>query len=175
MGTISTTKHGKSVGEVARAYLEAVGHRDREAQMRFYAPAAQGRIHGVIGPAPREEVRDFFGELFDAFPDFKLEPLEVVSEGERAAVRWRATGTFSGPGGFMGLEPTGRRIDVEGIDMIWVSAGKVQRLEAYMDGMTLARQLGALPPKDSPPERLMFAAINGITKAREAVRAARER
>lgn len=175
MGTISTKQHSKSAGAVARAYLEAVGGRDRDAQMRFHAPAAQGTIHGAIGPASREEMRDFFGELFDAFPDFKLELLDVVSEGDLAAVRWRARGTFSGPGSFMGLEPTGRRIDVEGTDMIWVRDGKVQRIEAFMDGLTLARQMGALPPKDSPPERLMFAAINGMTKAREAVRSARER
>jgi steroid delta-isomerase-like uncharacterized protein len=172
MSTETSETAGTSA-EVARAYLEAVGRRERDAQVRFYAPDAKGRIYGVLGPAGMEEFRSFFGELFDAFPDFRLEVLDVAAEGEKAALRWRATGTFTGPGAFLGLEPTGRSIEMEGVDMIWVRDGKVQRIEAYMDGMSLARQLGALPEKDSAPDRLMLAALNGVTKAREALRKAR--
>jgi steroid delta-isomerase-like uncharacterized protein len=167
------TKQQESAAAVARAYLEAVGRRDRDAQTRFYAPDADGRVYGVLGPASREAIRDFFAALYDAFPDFELELLDVVSEGENTAIRWRATGTFSGSDAFMGLEPNGRSVDLEGVDMVWVRDGKVQRVEAYMDGATLARQLGALPPKDSAPERAMLAAINGMTRAREAWRSAR--
>ena len=161
--------------DVARSYLEAVGRRERDAQMRFYAPDAEVQIHGAIGPAGMEEMRGFFGQLFDAFPDFKLEVLDIASTGDKAAVRWRATGTFNGSASFMGLNPTGRAIEMEGMDMVWVRDGKVARIEAYMDGMTLGRQLGALPPKDSPADKAMLAALNGVTKAKEAIRAARER
>jgi predicted ester cyclase len=168
-----TTQVGSGTAAVARAYLEAVGRRERDAQTRFYAPDAKGRIYGVIGPAGIEEFQLFFGGLYDAFPDFSLEVIDVASEGDKAALRWRATGTFSGPGSFMGLDPTGRSIELEGIDMVWVRDGKVARVEAYMDGMTLARQLGALPAKDSAPDRLMLSALNAVTKAREALRNAR--
>ena len=126
-------------------------------------------ISGVLDSGSREQVRDFFGEVYGAFPDFTLEILDVVSDAEKAVLRWRVRGTFNGSGSFMGIRPTGRSIDLEGMDMIWVRDGKVQRVEAHMDGMTMARQLGAMPPKDSPPERLMFAALNGATRVREAI------
>ena len=123
----------------------------------------------MLDSGSREQVRDFFGEVYGAFPDFTLEILDVVSDAEKAVLRWRVRGTFNGSGSFMGIRPTGRSIDLEGMDMIWVRDGKVQRVEAHMDGMTMARQLGAMPPKDSPPERLMFAALNGATRVREAI------
>jgi steroid delta-isomerase-like uncharacterized protein len=169
MSATSSDSQTTSAAEVARSYLEAVGRRERDAQMRFYAPGAVGRISGVLDSGSREQVRDFFGEVYGAFPDFTLDILDVVSDAEKAVLRWRARGTFNGSGSFMGMRPTGRAIDLEGMDMIWVHDGKVQRVEAYMDGMTMARQLGAMPPKDSPPERLMFAALNGVTRVREAI------
>ncbi len=170
-----TSHTQSSTAEVARTYLEAVGRRERDAQTRFYAPDARNTIHGVIGPAGIDEFRAFFAELYDAFPDFSLQVTDVTSEDDRAAVRWRATGTFSGPGNFQGLSPTGKAIEMEGVDMVWVRDGKIAHLEAYMDGMSLARQLGAMPAKDSPPDKAMLAALNALTKAKEAISAARER
>ena len=60
----------------------------------------------------------FFSELFEAFPDLQFEVLDVVAEGDRAAVRWRARGTFAGPGTSMGFEPNGARADLEGMDLV---------------------------------------------------------
>jgi steroid delta-isomerase-like uncharacterized protein len=169
MSTTSSDSQTASAAEVARAYLEAIGRHERDAQMRFYTPGAVGQIQGVLDSGSREQVRDFFGELYDAFPDFSLEVLDVVGDADKAVVRWRARGTFSGSGSFLGMRPTGRAIDLEGMDMIWVRDGRVERVEAYMDGMTMARQLGAMPPKDSPPERVMTAALNSVTRVREAI------
>ena len=42
-----------------------------------------------------EGIREWFGSLFRAFPDLKFEVLEMVVEADKAAVRWRATGTFT--------------------------------------------------------------------------------
>jgi steroid delta-isomerase-like uncharacterized protein len=153
--------------EVARAYFTAIGERDREAQMKWYAPDGRGRMSGLLAePTPREQVREFFIELFDAFPDFAFEVLDLVADGDIAVVRWHATGTFSGPGGFQGLAPNGRSLDVEGIDMVWVREGKIERIEAYVDGATVSRQLGALPPQGSTAERAMIGTLNVLTRAR---------
>ncbi len=175
MTTSSSSAQTTKAADVARAYIEAVGRRERDAQLRFYAPGARGRIHGVIDSAGLEEMQAFFAELYDAFPDYRMELLDVVEDGDQAVVRWQARATFSGPGSFMGLRPTGRAVELDGMDMIWVKDGKIERVEAYTDGMSLARQLGALPPKDSPPERAMFAALNGVTRAREALESLRSR
>jgi glyoxylase-like metal-dependent hydrolase (beta-lactamase superfamily II)/predicted ester cyclase len=149
---------------VAREYFEALGRAESDAPARFYAPGGTGHIHGVVGPAAPEESVEFFSELFDAFPDWHFEILDLVAEGDRAAVRWRARGTFAGPGNFMGFEPNGARADLEGMDMVWVRDGQIARLEAYMNGAELARQLGALPPQGSVAEERLAKAFNLRTR-----------
>jgi hydroxyacylglutathione hydrolase len=163
-----STDVGQSTGtaRVAREYLEALGRADGDAPRKFYAPHGRGHIHGVVGPGDRDEIAAFFTGMFAAFPDFRLDVLDVISEGERAAVRWRAQGTFAGPGSFFGFEPNGARVDVEGQDMIWVRDERVVRVEAYMNGAELARQLGALPPQGSVAEGRMAKAFNLRTRAR---------
>src|SRR5207247_7763702 len=141
--------HSTETARVAREYFDALGRADSDAPRRFYAPDGRGHIHGVVGPAAPDAIVAFFSGLFAAFPDWRFETLDIVAEGDRAAVRWRARGTFAGPGSFMGFEPNGARVDVEGMDMLWVSDGRIARLEAYMNGAELARKLGALHPLGS--------------------------
>src|SRR5918998_6862312 len=109
---------------VVRSYFEALGRRDRDAQMNWYAADGGGRFYGLTEePNDREGSRQFFGELFDAFPDFTIEIRDLLVEGDQAAVRWRASGTFSGSNRFLGLVPTGERIDLEGVDIVHVRDG----------------------------------------------------
>ncbi|MDX6667101.1 MAG: hypothetical protein QOK04_481 [Solirubrobacteraceae bacterium] len=149
---------------VARSYIEAVGRRDRNAQLEWYAPEATGRIFGVMGPVSRDEVKAYFEQLFDAAPDFKLEILDVIAQDDRAVVHWHATGTLSGDRPFMGIEAHGAKIDLEGMDRIEVADGKVARVDAFTDNMTLARQIGMLPPQDSPGEQRLTAAFNAKSR-----------
>ena len=166
MTTSEATTSAADTRTVVQSYFEALGRADRNAQTDWYADDASGRIYGVIGPAGQGEMRAFFHDLFDAFPDFRLEILDLVVDDDRAAVRWRVTGTFNGSRSFQGLTPTGKQVDIEGCDMVWVRDGKIARVEAYYDTSSLARQLGAMPPKGSIGERGMLAAVNLGTKAR---------
>ncbi len=159
---------------VAREYFEALGRGDATAPRHFYAPGGSGEIHGVTASMAPDEAVGFFEELFAAFPDWRFDVLEVIAEGDRAAVRWRARGTFAGPGGFLGLKPTGARADIEGMDRVVVRGGRVWRLDAYMNGAELARQLGALPPQGSATEQRMTKAINLRTRFKKRVAAAPE-
>lgn len=166
MTTSDATASAADTRTVVQSYFEALGRADRNAQTDWYADDARGHIYGVIGPTGKAEMRAFFHELFDAFPDFKLEILDLVEDDDRAAVRWRVTGTFNGSRSFQGLAPTGKQVDIEGCDMVWAKDGKIVRVEAYYDTSSLARQLGAMPPKGSFGERGMLAAVNLSTKAR---------
>jgi len=150
---------------IAREYFEALGRADSDAPRRFYAPDGQGHIHGVVGPAPPKVIAAFFAGLFESFPDWRFEILDLVSQGEQAAVRWRARGTFAGTANFMGFEPNGARADLEGMDLVWIRDGKIVRLEAYMNGAELARQIGVLPPQGSAMDERMAKAFNMRTRA----------
>jgi steroid delta-isomerase-like uncharacterized protein len=158
------TDHPTETGAIARAYFEAVAARDLDAMTSFYEPGGTGEIHGLVELTVPHSYRAWFANLFAAFPDFHFEILAVIAEGERAAVHWRANGTFDGNARFEGVDPTGARIDLTGCDVLTIRNGKIQRNDAYMNGAQMAQQLGALPPTGSLPERAMLAALNLKTR-----------
>jgi steroid delta-isomerase-like uncharacterized protein len=151
-------------GRVARAYFEAVAARDVDAMADCWA---EGGIDH-LAPLNRDlrapdELRSFFSQTFTAMPDWRFEVLDVVAARNQAAVRWHATGTFCG-GPFEGIEPTGSRIELEGIDLLTVEDGKIQRNDAYYDSAQFARAVGLLPPADSKMEQRMAGAFNARTR-----------
>jgi hypothetical protein len=77
-------------------------------------------------------------------------------------------GTFSG-GAFQGLEPSGRHVELRGLDLFELEDGAVKSNTAYYDGMEFARGIGLLPAQDSGAERAMKNAFNVVTKVRRAV------
>jgi len=104
-----------------------------------------------------------FGQIFAAFPDFDFQVTDLYVRGEQATVRWRARATFSGSS-FDGIEPTGARIDVEGVDLVTVREGKVVDLDAFVNYADFARQIGVLPPAGSPTEQRMTSLMNARTR-----------
>jgi hydroxyacylglutathione hydrolase len=148
---------------VARAYFDAVAARDVDAMIACWAPGGIENIAPIGQLSAPDGVRSFFTELFAAVPDQKFEVLDVVAARNQAAVRWRAIGTFCGAP-FQGVEPTGSRIELEGIDLLTVVDGLIQRNDAYYDGTQFARQIGMLPPRDSVAERGMTNAFNARTR-----------
>ncbi|HEU4737006.1 MAG TPA: nuclear transport factor 2 family protein [Solirubrobacterales bacterium] len=155
---------------VARGYFDAVARRDIGAMASFWEPGAPDVIHGVVEMTAPADLHAWFGDLFTAFPDFSFAVLDVIADGEKVAVRWHATGTFDGPGKFEGLLANGGRVDVEGCDVLTVRDGLIRRNDAYMNGAEMARQLGALPPAGSPPERALTGALNLKTRLTAALR-----
>jgi steroid delta-isomerase-like uncharacterized protein len=114
------------------------------------------------------ELRAFLEELRAAFPDLTWEVLEVIAseQDDRAAVRWRARGTFAGPGTFQGFVANGAHVEMEGCDVLTVNAdGKIERLDAYLDSGDVARQLGLLPPAGSRAEARLTKLANVKTRA----------
>ena len=150
--------------KVATRYFDAVAAQDLDEMVAVWKEGAVDRLVGIDDLVAPGGVRGYFQELFAAVPDFKLEVVDLVVEGDRAVARWRATGTFTGPGNFMGFHPTGARLDLEGADIVTVEDGLIAGNDAYTDGMTIARQLGAMPPADSPTEQRMRAMVNARTK-----------
>ncbi|HEV3002180.1 MAG TPA: MBL fold metallo-hydrolase [Solirubrobacteraceae bacterium] len=156
------TSTSSTAAELMREYFASIG-RDPEAQRRWYADDARVTLAGAIEDGGKAEVVAFFDGLYAAFPDLRMEALEVVGEGDTVAVHWRLRGTFAGPERFNGIEPTGARLDLRGVDVITVRDGRIVRNDAYTDNMAIARQLGMMPPLQSPAEQRMTAAFNART------------
>jgi steroid delta-isomerase-like uncharacterized protein len=117
----------------------------------------------------------WFRELFTAVPDWKMEIQNTLDDGDRqVTVQWRGTGTFTG-GTFLGIEPTGRRVDVTGVDVIrFDDDGRIAENTVYYDGAEFARQIGMLPPRDSTADRVTLAAFNARTKLARRIKRRRE-
>lgn len=169
------TTRKKGAKTVARSYFEAVSAHDLDAMVAHYAPGAVGHLYGITELRVPDGYRAWFGNLFRAFPDFELEVIDIVGAGELAAVRWGATGTFTGPARFEGLSATGARVELEGCDMLTIRDELIEENRAYTNGTELARQLGALPSSGSLADRGLTGAINARTATVEAIRKLRER
>ena len=163
MATKQRAKAAKGAEGVARAYFEELERNVPDAQLRGYAPDATITIQGLMSDGSREDVMELFAGLRASFPDFGFEILDIAAQGDLAAVRWRSTGTFAGPAPFNGFAPTGGRVSMEGVDFVRVADGAIVRNDAYLDNMTMARQLGLMPPQDSPAEARMTKALNAKT------------
>jgi hydroxyacylglutathione hydrolase len=148
---------------VAQRYFSAVDARDVDGMVECWAPGGLERIAPVGEMQAPEGVRAFFSELFAAIPDARLEVLDTVGQDDKVVVRWRTTGTFCG-GPFQGIEPTGARVELEGMDMLTIEDGEIRRNDAYYDGAQFARQIGMLPAQDSVAERGMTKAFNFRTR-----------
>lgn len=120
-------------------------------------------------------LRGFFGELFDAMPDLHMTLESVHDVDEHIAVgQWRLEGDFTG-GPFQGIEPTGRHVELRGIDVMRFEDGKLRHNDVYYDGLSFTRQIGLLPAAESRADRAMLTGFNALTRARRAVRERRHR
>ena len=155
---------------VVREYFDALGAKDLDRAVATWKPGAHDRLYGFADMVAPHGIRDYFASMFAAIPDFTIEVDSMVAEGDQVAVRWRAAGTFDGAQKFQGLVPNGRRVELEGIDLFTVSEDKIVNNDAYTNGMEFARQVGALPPQDSGPERAMAAAFNAKTAIEKRIR-----
>jgi predicted ester cyclase len=168
-------KKPKTTAQVARAYFGAFEDRDLDTAVSLWKPGCIDHFHGLAEMTAPDGIRQWFSALFDAFPDFDFQILELAASGQNAACRWRVTATFTGPGRFQGLAPTGHRVVMEGCDMLRVEDGQIVANHAYTNGAEIAQQLGLLPKQGSAADRAVTGAFNAKTAAVGALRRLRER
>jgi steroid delta-isomerase-like uncharacterized protein len=158
----------QAVEDKVRSYFEAMDNRDANAM------AAHWREDGIEDVVPvgvmrgRDELRDFFASMFAAMPDARTTVTRLVAGEQSCAVEWRLEGTFDGAP-YMGLEPTGKHMELRGFDLIELDDGLLVSNTAYFDGASFARQIGLLPADGSGADRAMKSAFNAVTKLRRAV------
>lgn len=79
-----------------------------------------------------------------SFSDVKYEVLDVVSEGDKSAIRWVMRGRHTGP--FLGIPPTGKEIEHNAMIILRFEGDKIAERWGIVDNFTLMRTLqGAAP------------------------------
>lgn len=76
----------------------------------------------------------------NAFPDARCTIEDLVVQGDRVVARWTARGTNTGSLG--NLAPTGKRVEVTGMDLLRISNGKIRECWTNWDTMGMMQQLG---------------------------------
>ena len=97
------------------------------------------------GLAPTKDgVKAFFRMYLAAFPDLRMDPVDVLPSGDKVVARVKATGTNTGE--FMGMPATGKNVDVQLIDIMrFGDDGLVHEHWGVFDAMAMMQQLGVTP------------------------------
>jgi len=156
------------VEEQVRSYFEAMDRRDASGMVAHWREDGVEDVVSVGLMRGRDELRAFFAAMFAAIPDARTSVTRLVAGEQSCAVEWRLEGTFDGAP-YMDIEPTGKRVELRGLDLFELEDGELVSNTAYSDGIGFARQLGMLPPDGSGADRAMKGAFNALTKARRAI------
>ena len=95
---------------------------------------------GIHGRGP-DAVRRTVTGLRASFPDLHLEIHDIVADGDKVWVRARGRGTDSG--GVAGRPPSGRRIEIDVIDIVRLRDGRVCEHWGVADRLGMLQQVGA--------------------------------
>ncbi len=97
----------------------------------------------VPGETPdKEGFKQFLAGLYKSFPDWRWSLEDIFSEGDKVAYRFTMQGTDRG--GYIGMPPTGKKINFAGIGILRFDNGKVVERWTLGDSMTLLHQLGVI-------------------------------
>ena len=117
----------------------------------WYDPALPEPARGI--PAVQEFMRMSWG----AFPDLRFsEPVPpfLVHDADNVAWGWRMQGTMRGELQPPGFAPTGKTMDVTGVDLWRMRDGRIAHYQAFYDMNDVAVQLGLAPAPGSGMERM---------------------
>src|SRR5215208_5377617 len=158
----------KLVEAHARSYFDALAGRNPDAMASHWSADGVADIVPLAVLRGADEVRGFFREMFAAFPGIETTVTRVVADDKHAVVEWRMSGSFGGSA-FQGIEPTGRSVELRGLDILEIKDDQILSNTAYYDGADFARQVGLLPPRESGADRAILNAFNAVTKVRRVV------
>ncbi|MGO9433247.1 MAG: ester cyclase [Terracidiphilus sp.] len=83
-----------------------------------------------------------------AFPDLKFTIDDTIAERNEVVVHWTAYGTHKGP--FLGIEPTNRKVTIEGTSIYRLEGAKIAEAHANWNLATMMVQLGVIEvPKEA--------------------------
>jgi steroid delta-isomerase-like uncharacterized protein len=123
-------------------------------------------------------VGEFLTKLFRALPDLEFSVQQTIVRGDNVAEQWTIRGTHLGT--FMGVPPTGRRLEIPGVSMLTVRDGKFLRDDFYFDAAGMLRQAGLLPSLAATQGRMgrsvlgvLVHSLNVLTRSGRAARDAR--
>lgn len=128
-------------------YVERYNAGDLDAVMDLYAEDAvqlmpDGTFEG------QSTIRERLAQELNGFSDVAHRVESFVEQGDAFADEWTFVGTHTGavalPDGSQ-LPPTGKRVEIRGMELVQVRDGRIVIDNLYYDNMAVLAQLGLVP------------------------------
>lgn len=116
---------------------------------RLVDEGVNGRDLGVLDEVASGDLavaaRRWIGPFRDSFPDFEMEIVDLIAEGDKVVAHFHCSGTHEGE--WRGRPATGRRFEhIDEIYIFRVQRGRLAEVSAAVeDSLTRLQQLGLAP------------------------------
>jgi predicted ester cyclase len=112
---------------------------------RLVDEVVNGRNVDVLDELADEDVataaKGWVGPFRRSFPDFEMEIVDLIAEGDKVVAHFKCSGTHEGE--WRGVAPTGNRFErVDEVYIFRIVNGKLASAVAVEDNLTRMRQLG---------------------------------
>jgi steroid delta-isomerase-like uncharacterized protein len=133
--------------KVLDRYVERYNAGDLDGVMELYAEDAvqimpDGTYEGW------NAVRDRLAQELDGFTELNHTVRSFVEQGDTFADEWTFVGTHTGPSRMPDgseLPPTGKRVEIRGMEVVQMRDGKIVLNALYYDKLASMAQLGLIP------------------------------
>ena len=126
-----------------QTWFDGLNRGDVSAADQTFTPDCIIHITGSPEPnLPLPGFKQMVAGLLAAFPDLRFTTEDQVVAGDRVTTRWTAEGTHTGPLGE--IQPTGKRMKVDGLILDRVVGDRVAERWEQWDQLAMLQQLGLL-------------------------------
>jgi predicted ester cyclase len=126
--------------DVVTRYVERVWNaHDLDALAQLTTPGYLRHLGPGVAPLDRAAQRDRIAGVQAAFPDVAFAVEDIFHAGDRVSLRATVRGTHSGP--FQGVEPTGRTVAFQAVDIFRVEGDLIAEHWGLLDIPALRAQL----------------------------------
>lgn len=125
---------------LVRRLYEFLNKKELDAAYEYFAPGFI--FHSPAGDLSLAQMKQLDTDFYAAFPDMSVTVEETVAEGDSVSVRVNYRGTHRGE--FIGIAPTGNKIDITNANTLRITGGKF--IEGWnVTDIRLMQQLGSMP------------------------------
>jgi steroid delta-isomerase-like uncharacterized protein len=127
--------------EVALRWVEEVWNQGNLDLIDELHAEAYVRHHDSDGGAGREHYKRHVSNVMKLIPDSHCRVEHVIAEGDMVVLRLITTGTHQGRYG--DVEPTGRRLEFQAVELLRIVDGQIVESWHSYDRLTLLTQMGS--------------------------------
>jgi len=136
----------EALREAIDRYNAAWNAHDLEAIVAMHAPGMVFENHTAGESAEGEAVGAHIGAIFNGWPDIEFTTRRLYVREGLVVQEWTASATHTQTmrRGDLVAEPSGKRVEWDGLDVIPFENGLVKRKDVYSDSVSILRQVGLL-------------------------------